>query len=50
MNDEDGKSQIVEKFRVGGNPGEGKIPEDLKSCAEEAANSCPVTVITVEEA
>lgn len=50
MNDEDGKSQIVEKYRVGDNLGEGKIPEDLKSCAEEAADSCPVTIITVEEA
>jgi len=49
MNDEDGKTQIVEKYRVGDNLGEGKIPEDLKSCAEEAANSCPVTIITIEE-
>ncbi|RLE73864.1 MAG: ferredoxin [Thermoprotei archaeon] len=49
MNEEDGKTQIVANYRVGDNLGEGVIPENLKGCAEEAANACPVTIISIEE-
>ncbi len=51
MNDEDGKSQIVEQYRVApDNLAEGIIPDDLKDCAQEAADSCPVNIIHVEPA
>ena len=50
MNPEDNKSQIVEKWRPDpNNIAEGIIPEELKDCAEQAANSCPVSIIHVEE-
>lgn len=49
QNDDDSFSQIVEQYRVKGNIMEGSVPDDLKSCAEDAAASCPVSIITVEE-
>ena len=45
----DGSSSIKEKYRVEGNPAEGDVPDDLADCALEAADSCPVSVIFVEE-
>ena len=48
VSEEDGKSIVVEKFRVGGNPSEGEVPDDLKDCAKSAAESCPVEAIKVE--
>lgn len=44
----EGKAQIVSQYRVGGNPHEGEIPEDLRSSAEAARDSCPQGAITVE--
>jgi len=49
MNEEDGRSQIVEQYRVENNIGKGIIPEKLYECAKNAADSCPVQIITVEE-
>jgi len=50
MNEEDGKAQIVEKYRKSKESiKEGIVPENLKSCVEEAANACPVQIIHVEE-
>lgn len=46
--DDDGVSQIVAKYRVGGDPGTGEVPEDLRGCVQEAADSCPVEIIHVE--
>ncbi len=49
MNPEDNKSQIVEKWRVDpNNLAVGIVPEDLKSCVEDAANACPVQIIHIE--
>lgn len=45
----DGLSSIVEQYRVNNDPAEGEVPDDLVDCAVEAADSCPVTVIFVEE-
>jgi ferredoxin len=42
---EDSFSRIREPFRTG-NPAEGKVPEDRESCAQEAADSCPVQIIS----
>ncbi|MGB9593389.1 MAG: ferredoxin [Anaerolineae bacterium] len=46
-NPDDGNSQIVAKFQVGGNPAEGEIPDDLVDCAKAAADGCPVEIIQV---
>ena len=45
----DGLSSIVEQYRVNNAPAQGEVPDDLADCVVEAADSCPVTVIVVEE-
>ncbi|MET1128692.1 MAG: ferredoxin [Thermoproteota archaeon] len=50
MSEEDGKSQIVAKWRVDpNNVGEGLVDESLKDCVSSAAESCPVAIIHFEE-
>ena len=45
INEEDGKSQIVEKYRIDpNNPAEGLVPEDLEDCVASAAESCPTYI------
>ena len=41
-------SQIIEKYRTGGDPGQGEAPADLLDKVKEAADSCPVSIIHVE--
>jgi len=41
------KASVAEKYRAG-DPSQGEVGEDLSSCAREAADSCPVVVISVE--
>lgn len=48
-NQDDHFSQIIEKFRSGGNTAEGSAPKDLEVCVAEAADLCPVQIIRVEE-
>lgn len=48
MSEEDGKSQIVAKFRVNDDVSQGVVPDDLKDCVESAAESCPVSIIHFE--
>jgi ferredoxin len=48
-NPDDAFSQVMEKFRSGGNIAEGNAPADLDSCVIEAADLCPVQIIKVEE-
>jgi ferredoxin len=43
----DGMSRIVEQYRKGGDPGTGEIPAEHAACAQEAADICPVSIITV---
>ncbi|MCD6381907.1 MAG: ferredoxin [Candidatus Aenigmarchaeota archaeon] len=45
---EDGKSQIVEKFRTNGLT-EGIIGEDLENCVNDAINVCPSQSIKIEK-
>lgn len=45
QNGADSWSQIVSKFQVGGDPATGSIPDTLQAKAQEAADSCPVTII-----
>jgi ferredoxin len=47
QNSVDSWSQIVAKYQVSGNPAEGQAPDDLKDKVQEAADSCPVTIIHV---
>ena len=49
MSEEDGKSQIVERFRYEGKKDEGRISEDLVECVKKAVDSCPVNIIHLEE-
>ncbi len=44
----DGMSRIVEKLRVSGDIARGEAPESLRSGAQGAADSCPVSIIHVE--
>lgn len=43
------KAVIVEKYRIDGKPEMGEVPEEMESCVQEAADSCPVTVISTEK-
>lgn len=46
---DDGLSRIVEEFRTGGDPAIGEVTADHEACAQEAADSCPVSIITVSD-
>ena len=46
---DDGWSQIVEEYRVDDDLGKGRVPPDLESATQEAADACPVTIIHVGE-
>jgi ferredoxin len=48
-NPDDHFSQVVEKFRLGDNRGEGTVSKDMEACVTEAADLCPVQIITLEE-
>ncbi len=48
-NPNDNKSQVVEMYRTSGNVAEGSAPENLAAQVRDAADRCPVTVISVEE-
>jgi ferredoxin len=43
------KSTIVEKYRVNGLPESGEVPASLETCAQAAADLCPVTAISTQE-
>jgi ferredoxin len=49
MNPDDSLSQIVPQYRRKENLAEGDIPEDLMDCVRDAADSCPVQIISIEE-
>jgi len=40
------KAQITSKYQTN-SPSAGTIPDDLGGCAEDAATSCPVQVISI---
>jgi len=46
--EEDGYSQVVEQYRVNGDPSKGQAPDDLESCVRGAADACPSEIIHVE--
>ncbi|MDG6218531.1 MAG: ferredoxin [Candidatus Thermoplasmatota archaeon] len=41
------KASIVEKYQTKG-PAEGEVSDDLSDCVQQAADDCPVEVITIE--
>ncbi len=45
---DDGKSRIIERFRVSGDIGVGEAPESLRESAQTAAANCPMAIIHVE--
>jgi len=48
IRDQDGKASIAPQYRVRGDISQGEVPDDLRSCVESAAQSCPVGIIIVE--
>jgi len=47
--DMDGIAKIKDEYRIG-DPGEGKIPPELKDCVQKAIDSCPTDAIMMYEA
>ncbi len=41
-------SEVVDKYRIGGNNAEGNAPDNLLAKVQEAADSCPVQIIKVD--
>lgn len=48
QNADDGLAQIVPALQVDGEIGVGEIGENLEECANQAADGCPVSAITVD--
>ncbi|MGB9176485.1 MAG: ferredoxin [Methanoregula sp.] len=48
-NPDDHFSQVIEKCRLNGTIAEGAAPDDLEACVTEAADLCPVQIITLKE-
>ena len=46
---DDSFSRIIEKYRINGNIAEGIPSDDLTACAQEAADLCPVQIISIRE-
>jgi ferredoxin len=49
--DDNGKTRIVEKYSkvTSDETSSGSVPSDLRDCAKEAADLCPVQAITLQE-
>lgn len=48
-NPDDHFSQVTGKFRSAGKIAEGIAPDDLKGCVTDAADLCPVSIISVSD-
>jgi ferredoxin len=48
-NPDDEWSQVVSAHRIDDDPAKGVVPQDLEDCVREAADSCPVDIIHIEE-
>jgi ferredoxin len=46
---DDSFSRIIEKYRINGNIAEGTPTDDLTACAQDAADLCPVQIISIQE-
>jgi ferredoxin len=47
LDPDDALSCVNQEYRIDGKPNEGLVPESLESCVAEAAECCPVQVITL---
>ena len=47
QNPDDSFSQVVEKYRLDKKNTEGRPPAELEPCAQDAADLCPVQIITI---
>jgi ferredoxin len=43
----DSFSQVIEKYRIGQDPAEGKAPDTLEQCVIDSAEACPVQIIHI---
>ena len=52
LGDDNGMSRVVDAYseELSAEVSVGLIPEDLRDCAEQAAEACPAQAITLEEA
>ncbi len=48
QNPDDSFSQVVEQYRRDGKTGEGRPPAELEPCARNAADLCPVQIISID--
>ena len=48
QNPDDSFSQVIEKFRLNGDIAQGITQPDLDDCAKDAADLCPVQIISIE--
>ncbi len=49
MEGDDGTSEIVEEYRVGGDSAIGEVPDEMYECAKKGADVCPEEVIIVNK-
>ncbi len=49
MNPDDSFSQVVSQYRRKNNIAEGDVSEDIRECVQDAADACPVQIISIEE-
>ncbi|HDQ08029.1 MAG TPA: ferredoxin [Methanoculleus sp.] len=45
---DDNLSRIVKKYRTDDEGAQGDVPDDLADCARDAADGCPVEIITLD--
>lgn len=48
QNPSDNWSEVVEKYRIGGDNSQGNAPKELEDKVKEAADACPVQIIHAE--
>lgn len=46
---DNGITQIVEAYRVDGDPAVGEVPDDLLECVQAAVDGCPEGCIQIEQ-
>lgn len=51
LGDDNGKNRVVDEYSktFTNDKSVGEIPDELYNCAKEAADSCPVQAISIEE-
>jgi ferredoxin len=47
QNQKDACSQVIDKYRIASNPGEGEAPVELGKMVRRAADLCPVQIIQI---